>query len=239
MGSNADLKGLPVFFGKTGQVSFTRIPNFLVDNMMHRQRATNVPASFWKMTWVIWRHIMTPFGKDDSGGWKFDYTFKTTAAQMNEEHGIGPQAYMDWTLAYHLSGVFKVIYGKRHAKDVAGSPTVFKYRKNATFEDWAAFIAGLNQGLKEVRTKHIAHSGKLDGDFGEDRINAQNGFAMCLCFAIAEAREQAGLPSLHHEYIERAIKAGTATRTTDGITYTFVKRSLGGVNFKPKDYGSY
>lgn len=235
--SNADLKGMPIFFGKSGQANFHRLPNFLIDTLMDRSLASAVPASFWKMTWVIWRHIMTPSGKDNDGEWVFDRTFKTSAEQMNDQHGVGPAAYMDWTLAYYLSGVFKVTYGKGYANGQKRTPTVFTYYTRSTVEDWMAFIGGLNQGLQEVRRKHIAHNGKLDGGYGGERIHAKNGFALCLCFAIADARKRAGLSiTPYNNYIEDAIKAGTAERSEDGtVSYTFVKRSLAGVNFKPKD----
>jgi hypothetical protein len=213
MQSESDaLKALPVFVKPDGNLAFSRIPNQFIDELM---KCRSVPASFWKLTFVVWRHIMGPSGKTEDGqNWKFDYTFKTTASQMAKKFGVGSQAYSDWTLAYKLSGLFTITYGKRHAKDVAGSPTVWRYQKSATQKDWKAFITGLNDGLAEVHEGRIKNGG---GEYG--------GWAICVAMAIVHARLNAGLTNTLANYFQRARELGHVTMDEAGtVGYKYTRR---------------
>jgi hypothetical protein len=198
--------GLPIFDGR----QYTAIPTFFVDDLMRIGKG--IPPSFWKLTDVILRKVLAPTRKVNDE-WVRDYVCKTTEKQLRAEYNIPWSAVADWTRSYSASGLFTIQKGSRHVKDVKGIPTIWHYRKEATFSDWVAFIAALSEiccGPKMVRR------GK------NDQVDSSKAFLLKVALAVDRHRSVNGgtvgpsLPPVNTKLIERLLARGVGQLMPDG-----------------------
>ena len=162
--------------------NFTRKPVFFVDELMPHGKG--IPQTFWKFTDIAWRNFLAPGKPDGQGGFAFPYEFRFTLEQLQDYH-IHKKAARKWVAAYSASSLVSLTMGKRHQLELPGEPTVMRYHKAATKEDWLAFVMGLSVRCQRDRKNH-------DG-------GADFGFRAHLAHTIYHEHKMLGLPVDNYE----------------------------------------
>lgn len=146
---------------------FTKLPAFFVDQLI--PLADGIPAIFWKYLMTVWRDVMDPHRGFEC------------RKSMKQFPGMEKRAAMKWTAALWASGLFDVYYGKKHNPNLPGTPSVIRYRKNSTQEEWVCFIEALRETLLD------------DKDSNNDNKRDIEGFKIYLTFQVRDQRHAAGL----------------------------------------------
>jgi hypothetical protein len=212
--------------------SYFAVPTFFAENMMRLGKG--IPNSFWKLTFVIWRDVVKPKGKDGDK-WIYDYTAKTTQKQLWEDHRINDRVVQQWAAAYAVSGLFTVTVGRRHNVRIPGEPTIWKYHTESSEADWCAFILALSAVVNpHKRTGHKAM--RRVGESPAEGVSATEVFQLALACMVDIKREKyhgtAGpaLAAVNDARIEELIRRGAGWRKPDGtVEYEY---NFAGSNFR-------
>jgi hypothetical protein len=195
--------------------NYTKTPTFFIDILM--QLSEGIPPTFWKFTFVAWRHWLAPGKRSDDGkGWAYPYEFLTTLEQL-KEYGIPREASMQWMAAYSVSGFCEVTYGRPRQFERPATPTVIKYRKDATETEWRCFVAALSRQCKDDRTRHLGGHAEA--------------YRLALLDKVATNREQqklpvpVGFPAMHDYLVRRLVRQGIAKPSDDGKAFIFQRDS--------------
>lgn len=222
--------------------NFTAIPTWFVDDLFRCGKG--IPSSFWKFTYVLMRHILSPSKVD--GAFVFDYTWKSTFDDFKQIYDIGDLAVQDWTNAYSCSGFFSITKGSRkHPDDPNGIPTQWKYWTGATRRDWFAFVIALSKTLNPPDGKRMRRHGWNCIDKHPTNahhagcLDCSQPYKLLLAINVDKARANSvGQPPLlpiNEKRIEEFLRRGYGRRLEDGsIEWTFARP-----NTPPDDIDAY
>jgi len=192
------------------------VPAFFTEDLMRCGKG--IPASFWKLTFVLWRDILKPSpDPNNAGQFLYHYTAKTTFEQLKEDHRIGDKAVQSWQGAYFVSGLFSVKKGRRKAPKLPGEPTIWRYNPAATKQDWLAFIIALSRVVSPANEARRARHGT-----DENGMSCLAAFQLRLAIEVDKVRAAVngtagpGLPPVNEKRIEFLLEEGVGTRNPDG-----------------------
>ena len=174
-----------------------QVPRFWVDDLMGAhwgfpdgKRSARINNSFWKFLFYLWRWIAST--KD-----------RRTKIAI-DSFPVRKDAAVRWVAAISVSGLFDVttgVYTPMH-----DSPTEFRYRVNATEQEWRAFIIALDLTLNNFK-QQLADFTKAD-ERRVQRFNngGNNGaFKVELALNVDKIRkEQFNLPPVNTAFLQDA-----------------------------------
>jgi len=179
--------------GEDGKLTgdFIQVPKIWIDELMDSKTYRNVtrngkrtgikhnpriPNSFWKYTLIMWRGFL-------------DGNIKREATIARCQFYLRTGAVTRWTAAYTVSGLFDIYPGQ--FPDIS---THFEYHRDATPEEWKAFIVALDWTLADFKDS-----------VRKSRVSARSNtptFQWMLAVKVDSVRKEMGLPVVNDTWIK-------------------------------------
>jgi hypothetical protein len=143
------------------------------------RKGQRVPASFWKYTLYLWRHVSMP--RHGS------FITEIPADQFPVRSDVATQ----WTAAYAVSGVMEVEIGrwtKQHDQ-----PTVFTYKPETTHAEWRCFLSALDYAYNTWQNHKQGGEGKTGANVGAWKV--------LVARIVDEFRTRAGLLPTNEQFL--------------------------------------
>jgi len=215
--------------GGSGFVAFPRFwvdeffnANFVYADIKNKngsaRKAQRVPASFWKYTFYLWRHVSVPRNYN-SPVWTF-----TTDIPL-DKFPVRSDAAIMWTAAYAVSGVMGVEVGrwtKQHDQ-----PTVFTYHPGTSHRAWRCFLSALDFAY------NLWQNQKKGGPAGEKFGANGSAWKVLVAREVDNARRRVGYPPINEKFLDDA----AAGRITDQRARPIAERDGNGI-VQPLFYGA-
>lgn len=194
--------------GKGG--GYVEVPRWWIDNYfcfvrsytVTGKHADRLPGSFWKYTLYLWRWLSVPRAADN----------KYHTYIPMDQFPVRADAAVQWTWAYHHSGVVQVELGrftKKHDR-----PTQYFYEPTTSVLAWQCFFGGLQSALAYYTAMLSEHRHK------HDRTPGSNTYAWRILVAreIDAERGAHGLPAFtSKEWYAQAVTDKAASYDKDGL----------------------
>jgi len=177
--------------------AFMQTPHFWVDDFYGTEQhiinkktgerikeGMRVPASFWKYTYHLWRHVTVP--RWNGTRWMFH-----TKIAM-DQFPVRGEAAVQWSAAYAVSGVMTVMQGRWTAKH--DQPTEFMYNPNAPHAAWRCFFRALDSAINQMA---------CDGNKAKGNTKA---WQVLVAVLVDKERAAAGLDLCNQDEIHELLK---------------------------------
>jgi hypothetical protein len=177
--------------------AFVQVPRFWVDDFFGAKcvrkgivnkngsdrKANRLPASFWKYTLHLWRHVTFP----RNGQFRTDIAI--------DQFPVRPDAAVMWTAAFAVSGVMEVELGSwtRQHND----STVFTYNPTTSHAAWRCFLSALDLAYNQLQDYKRLESRQIGSNVGAWKV--------VVALAVDEQRKGAGLPPANEAFLKDAV----------------------------------